>query len=225
MTPLGMLRSRVCQFLDREEQLYQRFLPVFHEKNRLHQKWEWRESELKEFLLSEMQVRQRRPLIILADALDECNESQVRDVVRFLEQLSIACVINELNVCVCLSSRHYPNITMAKYQKLVVEGMKGHGADIAIYVHDNLTKSNQDIEKQVLKKASGIFMWVVLVVAMLNKAYDEGKVEAREQKLREVPSDLDGLFSTILSKENPDKEETILMLQWVLFALETLNTG
>ncbi|KAJ4385885.1 hypothetical protein N0V85_008016 [Neurospora sp. IMI 360204] len=103
---------------------------------------------------------------------------------------------------------------MAKYQELVVETMNGHDTDIATYVHGNLTRPDPRIEQRVLKKASGIFMWVVLVVAMLNKAFDEGKVEAMEQKLREVPSDLDKLFSNILITENSDKHETILMLQW-----------
>ncbi|KAJ4359070.1 hypothetical protein N0V85_009482 [Neurospora sp. IMI 360204] len=112
---------------------------------------------------------------------------------------------------------------MAKYQEFVVETMNGHDKDIATYVHDNLTKSNRDIEKEVLDKASGIFMWVVLVVTMMNKAYDEGKVEAMQQKLREVPKDLDELFATILGKDNPDKKETILMLQWVLFAERPLR--
>ncbi|KAJ4361745.1 hypothetical protein N0V85_009375 [Neurospora sp. IMI 360204] len=80
--------------------------------------------------------------------------------------------------------------------------MNGHDMDIATYVHDNLTRPDPNIENGVLKKASGIFMWVVLAVAMLNEAYDEGRIEAMEQKLREVPSDLDELFSTILSKES-----------------------
>jgi ankyrin repeat protein len=66
-------------------------------------------------------------------------------------------------------------------------------------------------------------MWVVLVVSMLNKAYDEGKVEDMYPKLHELPSDLDDLFSTILSKENPDKHETVLLLQWVLFAARPLR--
>ena len=222
-TPLGMLRSLVCQLLDQDEQSYRRFLPVFREKNRRHQKWEWRESELKEFLLSEMQVRQRRPLVILVDALDECSDSQVREAVKFLELLSITSLAHGLDVSIGLSSRHYPHITMAKYQELVVESMDEHNDDIATYVHDNLTQPNSNIEKDVLYKASGIFMWVVLVVAMLNKAYDEGKMEAMRRKLREVPNDLEELFSLILSKEYSDKQETILMLQWVLFAHRSLR--
>ncbi|KAJ4355277.1 hypothetical protein N0V85_009544 [Neurospora sp. IMI 360204] len=113
---------------------------------------------------------------------------------------------------------------MVIFQELVIEKKAGHNTDIAKYVHDKLAMANSHIarlEEEVLNKASGIFMWVVLVVAMLKKAYADGKVEAMEQKLREVPSNLDELFSSILSTENPDKHETILMLQWVLFALTT----
>ena len=75
----------------------------------------------------------------------------------------------------------------------------------------------------MFEKAFGIFMWVVLVVRLLNIAYDEGKIEAMQQKLREVPDDLDKLFGTIFGKDNPDKHETILMLQWVLFARRPLK--
>ncbi|KAK3340115.1 hypothetical protein B0H65DRAFT_408573, partial [Neurospora tetraspora] len=221
-TPLGMLRSLVCQLLDNDEQSYQRFLSLFRGKKRIHQIWEWREAELKEFLHSEMQVRQWPPLVILIDALDECNESQAQNVVDFLEALSIS----EVNVRICLSSRHYPNISMEIFQELVVEKKAGHNTDITKYVYDKLAMADSRIariEEEVLNKASGIFMWVVLVVAMLKKAHANGKVEAMKQKLREVPSNLDELFSNILSKENPDKHETILMLQWVLFAVRTLE--
>ncbi|KAK3351875.1 LOW QUALITY PROTEIN: ankyrin repeat-containing domain protein [Neurospora tetraspora] len=160
-------------------------------------------------LRSLMQVHQRQPLVLLVDALDEY-------VVKFLEQLSLTSVRHMVNVSICLSSRHYPHITMTRYRELVVETTNGHVADISTYVHDNLTGSDPDIEKG----ASGIFMWVVLVVTMLNKAYDEGKIEAMERKLLE---DLDQLFLTILSKDNPDKQETILMLQWVLCAVRPLT--
>jgi hypothetical protein len=45
---------------------------------------------------------------------------------------------------------------------------------------------NKWIEGELLRKAAHVFMWVILVVEMLNHAYN---------------------------KDNPDKQETILMLQ------------
>jgi len=223
-TPLGMLRSLVFRLIDKEPTIYNRFVLEFRKKYEMHQRgWEWREPELKKFLLSEVQQHLTKPLVLLIDALDECSELDVRDVVAFLERLSVTAADARITLNICISSRHYPHISMKIYRELVVEEKKEHHEDIATYVRDNLKEWDQEIENGVLEKASGIFMWVVLVIAMLNIACDEGKVEAMQQTLREVPDDLDKLFWTILSKDNPDKHETILMLQWVLFAREPLK--
>jgi hypothetical protein len=124
---------------------------------------------------------------------------------------------------ICLSSRHYPNISMKKMLELVVEEQREHKQDIVIYAQHKLRVRDQKIEEELLQKANGIFMWVVLVVEMLNQAFDHGKVRAMQKKLCEVPSDLDEVFGTLLDKDNPDKQETILMLQWVLFARTLLK--
>ena len=216
-TPLGMLRSLTYQLLDQDPLLYERFIPMFRDKQKKHKIWEWREGELKKFLLSQVKTCQSTPLLFLIDALDECNEPEVRKVVEFLELLSIYAIDANVALHICLSSRHYPTVSMKKRLELVVEEEKEHAGDISIYVRDKLTERDKEIEKDILNKASGIFMWVILVVAMLNQAYDRGKVEAMHQTLREVPSDLEEVFRTLLSEDNPDKDETILMLQWVLF--------
>ncbi|KKP06311.1 hypothetical protein THAR02_01556 [Trichoderma harzianum] len=57
-------------------------------------------------------------------------------------------------------------------------------------------------------------MWVVLVIEMLNRAYDEGQLEAMHQRLQEVPSDLDEVFFKLLSEDNETKQETLFMLQF-----------
>ncbi|KAH8694325.1 ankyrin repeat-containing domain protein [Phaeosphaeriaceae sp. PMI808] len=221
-TPLGMLRSMTYQLLE-QDLLYERFLPRFRDKEKKHEKWKWREAELKDFLLSEIKTPQSKPLLFHIDALDECRESDVREVVEFLEELSINAVEANVTLNICLSSRHYPTISMKKRLEVVVEEKKEHNDDIARYVHDKLKKQDEDIEKEVLEKAAGVFMWVVLVVAMLNRAYDEGKVDAMQQKLDESPGDLEKVFETLLSEDNPDKHETIYLLQWVLFARRALK--
>lgn len=224
-TPLGMLRSLLYQLLEKEPAIYEQFFPIFHEKRQKHKmgEWEWQESELKEFLRSEIGRCQSKSLLLLVDALDECRESDIREVVKFLEDLSVKAVNAKTTLNICLSSRHYPYIRMKRRLELVVEERKEHDDDIAQYVYDELTEMDEEIVRGVLGKASGTFMWVVLVVRMLNIAYDEGKVEAMHKKLDEVPSDLEELFRTLLSKDSPDKHETILMLQWVLFTRRLLR--
>ena len=220
-TPLGMLRSLSYQLLDKEPSIYERFIHIFREKQRMHRvgEWKWRESELKQFLLSEIPMFQKKPLLLLVDALDECSESHVRDVMEFLETLSIEAVCTGATLNIYLSSRHYPHIIMKKCQELVVETRTEHAEDIAKYVCDRLTKRDEVIENAVIQKASGNFMWVVLVVAMLNKAYDEG----RYQMLLEVPGDLEEMIANLLSKDKRDEHETILMLQCVLVARRPLK--
>lgn len=140
------------------------------------------------------------------------------DVVSFLELLSIDAFNSETSLHIGLSSRYYPNIDMKKRLELKLDEEAGHHEDIALYISDKLIVKNAKIEEELMRKANHVFMWVVLVVELLNQAFKDGNVRAMENKLRELPGDLDRVFSDILSKDVPDKKETILMLQWVLFA-------
>ena len=223
-SPLGMLRSVLYQLLDQDQLLCERFMPRFLDKRGKHgEKWEWHPGELREFLRLEMKHRQSKPVIILIDALDECNDRDVKDVVSFLELLSIDAFNSTISLHIGLSSRHYPNIDMKKRLELKIDEEEGHHKDIAVYISDKLIVKNKKIEKELIRKADHVFMWVVLVVVMLNQAFYNGDVRAMEDKLRELPSDLDEVFSNILGKDVPDKKKTILMLQWVLFTKRLLK--
>ncbi|WYZ35511.1 hypothetical protein EsH8_X_000158 [Colletotrichum jinshuiense] len=224
-TPLGMLRSIVYQLLQNDDTLYEQFLPSFREKQRTSQEgnFHWRLSELQEFMRSVVTKSQSKPFLLLVDALDECHESEVRDVVAFLESLSISASRDGIQLKVFLSSRHYPSIRIAKAIELTVEKSAHHQIDIAQYVRERLIVSDADIEAEILKKADGIFLWVVIVVSLLNKAYDEGRIEAMRRTLEELQGDLEKIFSTILDKDVTDMAETVLMLQWVLLSKRPLK--
>jgi ankyrin repeat protein len=218
-TPLSMLRSLLYQLLEKEPISYKRFITLFRKKKqKFDTDWEWRESELKNFLLSEIQHYHSKPLCVLVDALDECEEEHVRDVVKFLEDLSLKANDVKVTLNICLSSRHYPHIRMQRHLELVLEKTGAHDEDIAIYTRNNLAIRDKDIEKEFLEKASGVFMWAVLVINLLNKAFDEGQIEAMQETLHDVPGDLEQVFESLLIKNNSDKSETILMLQFVLLA-------
>lgn len=125
---------------------------------------------------------------------------------KLLEELSINAASAKVTLNICLSSRHYPNISMKNNLELTMEEQTEHGEDIVQYVRDNLTKRDKNID---LAKASGVFMWVKLVVAMLNEAYDEGKVDAMHEKLSELPGGLEKVFEPL--KGNTDKRETVFL--------------
>ncbi|KAH8645746.1 hypothetical protein BX600DRAFT_534159, partial [Xylariales sp. PMI_506] len=224
-TPLGMVRSIVYQLLKQDDALYQHFVPTFREKQRIsgEEDLQWSVSKLREYILGVVNQPRSKALLLFIDALDECDESEVRDVVSFLESLSISAFKHKSPLKICLSSRHYPSITMKKVLELVVESSTDHNADIAKYIAEGLRVRENNIEAKILKKADGIFLWVVLVVSLLNKAYDEGRVEAMEKALEDIPSDLESIFSKLLSKDVSDFSETILMLQWVLLSQRPLT--
>ncbi|KAL5610682.1 hypothetical protein FOBRF1_006799 [Fusarium oxysporum] len=224
-TLLGMLQSIIYQLLDKEAALYGHFVPIFREKQKMYRegRWEWQPEQLKEFMLSEIKEWKLKPILLLIDALDECNEEDVRDVVEFLERLSIDALLSGVTLRVCLSSRHYPHVSMRKVLELIVDKNAEHQRDIATYVGEKLRIRDDDIEAEVRKKADGIFMWAVLVVSLLNKAYDEGRVEAMQRTLEDVPGGLEEVFNILLSKGDQNKAETILMLQWVLLSCRPLR--
>ncbi|KAL7781129.1 hypothetical protein V8C43DRAFT_239367 [Trichoderma afarasin] len=226
-TPLGMLRSLLFQLLQHEPSLYDRLLPIFRKKQLDYGlgKWEWSEPELTSFLLSELQKCQSRSLLLIIDALDECCDPDVQKIAEFLQCLSTSAINAGKRLKICFSSRHFPFINFENYmhQELVLEKEKQHDEDIVKYISSKLKKRDKGIEEELRKKSSGIFMWVVLVITMLNSAYEDGKIEAMKQMLDMIPAKLEEVFAMLLDKDNPDKDETILILQCVLFAKRPLT--
>ncbi|KAI9159095.1 ankyrin repeat domain-containing protein [Paramyrothecium foliicola] len=223
-SPSGMLRSITYQLLDADDNICDQFSKFFPEKTIMNEEhWEWRPGELEAFLRSIVQTWQAKPLLLLIDALDECNDSDVRQVVNFLESISKKATRCQRSLKICLSSRHYPSINMEKRLELIVDNIQGHETDIRKYLHENLRVHDQEIEDEICYKASGVFMWVVLVTIRLNKAYDDGQVEDMKSTLAETSSDLDELFDAILMRETTNQRETIHMFQWILFGKEALT--
>ena len=223
-SPIGMFRSLLYQLLDQNRQLCRQFLPIFQDKRRKHgTNLQWHLGELRDFFLVLVERKALPPTLLFIDALDECNDNEVRTVVSFLEDLSIKATKNDVPLNICLSSRHYPHISMKSKIEITVEHQDEHDQDISVYVNDKLRISEEDIESEVLVKAKGIFMWVVLVVELLNQAFDDGMVSAMQDKLSEIPDDLDEVLRMILEKDNPYKKQTLLLLQWVLFTCRPLK--
>ncbi|KAI0102430.1 hypothetical protein GGR51DRAFT_550497 [Nemania sp. FL0031] len=162
-------------------------------------------------------------LICLIDALDECEEPQIRDMVRFLSDLSVG----ENQLRICFASRHYPHITIKTGLNIVLEAQIGHNEDIASYINSALIIEDNAVAEQIRddlqKKASGVFMWVVLVVGILNEEYDAGREHSLRKRIQEIPGDLHKLFLNILNRDDKNKDGLLLCIQWVLFARRPLT--
>lgn len=160
-------------------------------------------------------------LMCFIDALDECEERQIRDMVSFFESVGRLAVSHDITFNVCFSSRHYPYITISKGLSLTLEGQEGHEQDIISYLDSELkigqSKAAEQIRLNLKEKASGVFMWVVLVVRILRREYDHGRMNALRKRLKEIPADLHRLFREILTRDDQYRSGLILVIQWVLF--------
>jgi hypothetical protein len=202
---LGMYRSLLLQLLTAIPPLQDDFVQMFSQKRKRGDLYEWNIEELQEFLITAARGLGHYRLVCFIDALDECEENEVRKLVDFLEGLGETAVSSGTSLNICLSSRHYPHIRIQKGIQLTVEGQGGHDKDIATYVESKFkvprSKQMDDIRAEILNRASGVFLWVVLVVQMLNKAYDHGQIHALRRLLSKIPDKLDDLFADILMRD------------------------
>ncbi|KAL8788566.1 MAG: hypothetical protein Q9213_001639 [Squamulea squamosa] len=187
----------------------------------------WEISDLQNLFKMSVQKLEQRRLICFIDALDECEEYQIRDLIAFLEELGDLATLSQIHFHTCLSSRHYPHVSIKNGIQLILEGQEGHAEDMAKYLKSELKVGGgshfEAIREEILYRASGIFLWVALVVQILNREYDHGRVHALWKRLREIPDGLDKLFEDILMRDQDHKDELVLCLQWILYATRPLK--
>ena len=182
---------------------------------------------LKALLEKTVQSLGKSSVVCFIDALDECEERQIRDMISFFEHIGELAISTGIKFQVCFSSRHYPHITIRKGLGLVLEGQEGHNQDITNYLDSELkighSKCAKEIRAELQEKASGIFIWVVLIVEILNKKHDGGRIHALRRTLQEIPGDLHELFHDISTRDSNNRDELVLCIQWVLFARQPLS--
>jgi hypothetical protein len=166
-----------------------------------------------------------QPMYCFIDALDECDEQQIREMVEFLEHLGSQTARSGRSLRICLSSRHYPHVTIRRGISLNLDGHHGHNRDIAVYIKSAL-KVDLDAEKlraAIQTRSSGVFIWVVLFVAILNREYDHGRVHHLLECVERIPSGLHELFHDILTRDTDNRDETLRCIRWVLFSHRPLS--
>lgn len=224
---IGTYRSLLLQLLELLPALQSVFESLDLSSLTFSADHQWNAESLKTLLEQAILGLGDFSVVCLIDALDECEEEQIRDMIQFFEHMGDLAVSNGIRFQVCFSSRHYPYITIRNGLELVLEGQEGHSQDITSYIETELkigkSKVAQQVRAELQEKASGIFMWVVLVVGILNKESDRGQVHALRRKLREIPGDLHELFHDILTRDTHNKDGLVLCIQWILFAKQPLS--
>ncbi|KAL7973660.1 hypothetical protein HDV63DRAFT_413759 [Trichoderma sp. SZMC 28014] len=191
----------------------------------------WQDASLKQTLGHAVQKLGCRSLTIFVDALDECNQDQVTDMISFFEELCDGTNKRQLSLRVCFSSRHYPTVTIQQGIEVILEEESGHTDDIKQYIKSKLRvpKSNKtdslrydSLRQEILTKSSGIFLWVVLVLDILNQECSKSIKKMRD-RLKEIPPRLNDLFQMILTRDGDNRDQLKACLKWILFASRPLK--
>jgi len=224
----SMYRSLLAQLLRCLPALQTIFeAPVFDaQRHREPQDIRWTAELLKELFAAAINSMGNSSVICFVDALDECNRDEDRDTVSFLEGLCQTYARPETDFRICLSTRLFPNYATAA-PVIKLEDQEGHSQDIINFLDAELRigqgRFAEEIRSRIRSKASGVFMWVVLVVQILNQEHDAGNDAKLEQTIENTPNDLRGLFRGILIPGDTSSIELLLCLLWVLCARRPLT--
>ncbi|KAH7142850.1 hypothetical protein B0J13DRAFT_526297 [Dactylonectria estremocensis] len=176
---------------------------------------------LKDLIRNAVDLLRGRSFTCFVDALDECDEQQVKDMVQFFEELAEHSTENHVRLRICFSSRHYPYVDVRWGTRLTLEDQLGHADDLESYITNRLQIRDRalvdELKVVMLEKAAGVFLWVALVVDILNQENSRGRLALRK-RLAETPSGLSELFKDLLRRDKENMEELLLSILWILFA-------
>ncbi|KAL2202461.1 hypothetical protein CC79DRAFT_1313228 [Sarocladium strictum] len=166
----------------------------------------------------------KRQFICYVDALDECDEKDIAHMARTFQDLAEEHNQQDCRFRVFFSSRHYPHIPSRIGLQLELDNQLGHTNDLKQYTERRLLYKNEAIKKDLVEKSRGVFMWIVLVIDILNEDNVGGlPLSAASKKLRDLPDDLSALFREILRRHGNYMDEFIIAVVWILFATRPLT--
>jgi hypothetical protein len=219
----GLFRTMLHQLLEKVPRLFNLL-----DKRRLKiaERQRWSSTLLRDVFRDAILHLEQDRVTCYIDAMDECRHEEVEDIVQFLDDLGDFAVGQTKQFYICLSSRHYPNLKISKSVELVLQHQKGHANDIQEYIRWRLSIEDEDLKRHLTealeKKASGVFLWIVLVVALLNRDSRRGHSHEILKRLDHLPAELSDLFKELLERGDCSVYLPSL-LRWISFSSESLR--
>ncbi|KAL5089600.1 hypothetical protein Trisim1_005293 [Trichoderma cf. simile WF8] len=226
---MGLYRSLLHQLFDKVPETQNGLEWMTRDGAKVIQRNGWNEKALKQTLALAVRKLGNRSLTIFVDALDECNKDQATDMVCFFEELCESAQDFQIPLRVCFSSRHYPAITITNGIEVTLEDELGHKEDIEYYIKSKLRLGKSDqarlLRSEILNMSSNIFLWVVLVLDILNREYLNKSISIKRMRdrLKEIPPELNDLFEMILVRDGENVDQLHLCLTCILFANRPLK--
>lgn len=240
-TPIGMFRTLLHQLLSQVPRFAGTFHDLWKQKKKWEleseQGWEWRFEELRDaFFSSLVAAAKSYRIIIFVDALDEAGNAS-REIVQYFHSLNKACLNTAVSTKICFSCRHFPIFAVKNAVQICLEDE--NQIDIENFAREELertldtiaSESNPDedvdnLTKLVTEKASGVFLWVTLMLPQVVKKYNAGESFNKiRETLKNAPANLGEVYKHILKNviDAENHERTLRLMQWVYFAMRPLS--
>ncbi|CAF3654398.1 unnamed protein product [Fusarium graminearum] len=188
------------------------------------------ENQLQIILMDTIEVLSSTgtPVWIFVDAVDELGPMQ-RQQVEFWRAIVLSNKFKTLRVC--LSCRHFPNISVNGWLELVLDAC--NSLDILTYTRDRLeghiSQSEAHwrkwLERKITYMSSGVFLWVVLVLDDILAKYHQGtSLRILYRHIELMPTELEALYTRILGELAPSEGQLAeRVFQWVFGATRPLK--
>ena len=232
-----LLRSILQQIPALSRYVFSSYLELVRSQRTRRPSWDF--SSLKSVLVSLIEQRHVKiRILLLLDALDEHQGDN--EVLASLLRILVDKSDNErVKLKICLASRSW---TVFQQHFGDCPGFSIHDhtkEDIMTYIRARLgscgpqemRQSDQDnitsLANLVAARASGVFIWVRLVVDLLAKGIQDGTPHRTlEEKVNKIPQELRDLYADTLRRIEPEySSEAFIMLQTTLCSFEPLPLG
>jgi len=159
---IGMYRSILSQILHQLPNLQCVLTSTLHLRSCIRNRRppDWSIELLKTLFDEVVQNLKETSLACFIDALDECNERDIRDMLSFFEHLVDVAASTGAEFRICFASRHYPHISISKGVNLVLEGQDGHRQDIGMLAFCSTLWPGESFSRTVMPPACSLLYWV-----------------------------------------------------------------
>ncbi|RDW59843.1 hypothetical protein BP6252_12930 [Coleophoma cylindrospora] len=227
---LGMFRSLLYMLLHQCPLVQTDFWSTSQSKQKGLDK-KWRVEELREIFSSTLINASGHGVIrIFIDALDEAGD-QAQKVISYLRVINEKLKNTDAVTSICFSCRHFPIITIKEGFEISLE--EHNEEDIARFITNKLNQelrleesAVEVLTKRLIDRASGMFMWVSLVIPIIVEKDNDGEtLNSIYRVIESVPTDLGEVYRHILSEviKKSIREETLHLMQWILLSKEPLS--
>ena len=213
---IGLLRGLLYQILVQFDDLVLKVLPMYSKSSTMGGSTLWSSERELQRALTAITVQQSilGDVLIYIDGLDEYAGDHVA-FLNWITGLIDPSVQQELKIKLCVSSRplNLFEDMLGRFPGLIIHE-KTH-QDIAVYVRSTINahitrrsgEQKREVEllaEEVVRKASGVFVWVKLVVDELAQGLLDGdSMSQLRDRLAALPNDLEALYARILQKLSP----------------------